>query len=296
MPEPDHWANLLWSVGTESIVRSRGLPWLAPQRRADLAGYFSRVKVRERLAPLLETEMRHRDERQRTARLGIYFENLWGFAFAHHPNYELLHRNLPLRADNRTLGELDFVVRHLPDGSTEHWEVAVKFYLRVADAYWVGPGLRDRLDIKLARMREHQLPLVRQPAAREILRQRDIPIDRQWALMPGRLFRPLGEALAPLHGDINPASCGFWWATVDEFQYRFAGRGYRWFRLPKRAWLADRGYRVPHSDRGAALAEKLRGEEMRRPVCVAALAAGSEVSRGFIVPDDWYEAALERLP
>ncbi len=295
MLEPDHWANLLWAVGAESVVRGHGLPWLPPRRRAELIDYFTRAEVRERLALLLEAELYRHDEHQRTRRLGTYFESLWEFAFAQHPDYQLLHRNLPLRVESRTLGELDFVVRHLPSGATEHWEVAVKFYLRVADEYWVGPGLRDRLDIKLSRMREHQLPLIRQPAARDLLRQRDIHIDRQWALMPGRLFRPLGEKLAPLHADINPASCDFWWTTLDEFLYRFAGQDHRWICLPKRAWLADRSYPVSRSDSCATLTEKLREEEMRRPICVAALGAGNEVSRGFIVPDDWYETALEQL-
>lgn len=295
MPEADHWTNLLWAVSAESIVRGHGLPWLSARRRAELAGYFSRADVRERLAPLLEAHLRRCDERQRTARLGIYFENLWEFAFAQHPDYRLLHRNLPLRMENRTLGELDFVVRHLPGGATEHWEIAVKFYLRVTDEYWIGPGLRDRLDIKLSRMREHQLPLIRQPAARELLRQRDIHIDRQWALMPGRLFLPLGEEGAPLHADINPACCDFWWATLDEFQYRFSGYAHRWIRLPKRTWLAERGYRAGGGDSCEELAGKLGGEALRRPACVAAREAYREVSRGFIVPDDWYKAALERL-
>ncbi|WP_323845400.1 DUF1853 family protein [Microbulbifer magnicolonia] len=299
MVKPDHWANLLWALGAPHIARGFGLPWLPSQRQAELSGYFSRAEVRERLASQLDSSLRRNDERKKTARLGVYFENLWAFAFAQHPAYTLICRNLPLRAGGRTLGELDFVVQHLPSGATEHWEIAVKFYLQVQGEYWVGPSIRDRLDIKLARMREHQLPLIRQPAAREILQQRDIHIDRQWALMPGRLFRPLGEEQAMLHAAINPETCRYWWAPLDEFHFHFRRQPLRWWHLPKRAWLADRGYRAAHGDSVDSLVETLRDRGLERPLCVAAREADRdadrEISRGFIVPDDWYETALDSL-
>lgn len=300
MSTPDHWSNLLWAVSTEDISRDKGLPWLPPQRRAELAEYFSHAEVRERLAPQLDSGLRRNDEHQKTARLGVYFENLWEFVFAHHPDYKLLARNLPLRGAGRTLGELDFVVQHMPSGTTEHWEVALKFYLQVNAEHWVGPGLRDRLEIKLARMREHQLPIVREPVAQRLLAERGIQIEQQWALMPGRLFRPLNKDLAPPLGDnINPASSSYWWDTSADFLLAFADRPYRWAILPKRAWLADRGYRVTHSNTletlRDALAHRWSADGQRRPVCVAGLENEQEVSRGFIVPDDWLGAALARI-
>lgn len=295
MPEPDHWSNLLWAVSTEDISRDKELPWLPPQRRTQLAEYFSREEVHERLAPMLDSGLRRKDEYQKTARLGVYFENLWEFAFAHHPDYKLLARNLPLRDAGRTLGELDFVVHHLPSGATEHWEIAVKFYLQVGSKHWVGPGLRDRLDIKLARMREHQLPVSRQPLVQQLLAQQDIQSERQWALMPGRLFRPLCGNLPPLLPDINPGSTAYWWATGADFLQTYTDQPYRWAILPKRAWLADRGYRSDNSDLPEPLADRLQRENRPHPVCVAALDGGREVNRGFIVPDGWYPAARAQL-
>ncbi|WP_346837430.1 DUF1853 family protein [Microbulbifer sp. SAOS-129_SWC] len=296
MPVADHWENLLWALGAEDIARGGGLPWLPPQRRAALAGYFAQADTRAQLADTLDAELQRADAHGPVSRLGVYFENLWAFAFTHHPDYQLQQRNLPLRADGRTLGELDFVTTYLPDRCTEHWEIAVKFYLEVDSGYWVGPGLRDRLDIKLARMREHQLPLIRQPAARALLQQHNIRIDRQWARMPGRLFRPVDHGAMPLHAGINPHSCHYWWACADEFRFHFADRPFRWSRLPKRAWLADRGYGVDDSASATALADRLGADEQRGPLCVAAQQNGREVSRGFIVPDDWHDAALTRLP
>ncbi|WP_237062621.1 DUF1853 family protein [Microbulbifer zhoushanensis] len=292
---PDHWANLAWAVGAGHIVSDFGLPWLPPSRQAELADYFGRSDVARNLAPQLETSITCDNSRGSATRLGVYFENLWAFAFQQHPDYRLLHRNLPLRAGGRTLGELDFVVHHLPSGLTEHWEIAVKFYLQVQGEFWVGPGLRDRLDIKLARMREHQLPLIRQPAARTLLADLGIQIDRQWALMPGRLFRRLGDSGTILHRAINPAACRYWWARVDEFQFHFANLPFRWALLPKRAWLADRAYRVDRAGSCAAIAAGFLQNESRGPVCVAALDHTGEASRGFIVPDNWPELARAGL-
>jgi len=292
---PDHWANLLWALSSPSIVHGAGLPWLPAARHAQLQDFFTRADIAAQMAPLLEAELQRADSPRPVSRLGVYFENLWAFAFTHHPHYHLRQRNLPLHADGRTLGELDFVVRYLPDNCTEHWEIAVKFYLEVDGGYWVGPGLRDRLDIKLARMRRHQLPLIRQPAARAQLLQRDIHIDRQWALMPGRLFRPLLGEAAPLHSDINPHSCRYWWAAADEFRYHFADSAHHWVQLPKRTWLAERGYLSTRGDSTLVLADRL-GTDLRAPVCVAAQRDGTEASRGFIVPDDWHDRALEQLP
>ncbi|WP_237055433.1 DUF1853 family protein [Microbulbifer sediminum] len=292
---PDHWANLIWALGAENIVGDFGLPWLPPQRQSELADYFSRNDIARQLAPQLQGTLDRADQQRSASRLGAYFENLWAFAFTHHPDYRLLHRNLPLRAGGRTLGELDFIVRHHPSGLTEHWEIAVKFYLQVQEEFWVGPGLRDRLDIKLARMREHQLPLIRQPAAAELLAQQGICIERQWALMPGRLFRPLDDGNTSLHRTINPATAHYWWAPADEFLFHFAALPYRWVRLPKRAWLAERGYLVTDTASCEAFAANLREEGSRGPVCVAAQNETGEAVRGFIVPDNWLDLATESL-
>ncbi|WP_193161651.1 DUF1853 family protein [Microbulbifer hainanensis] len=289
--EPDHWANMLWSLAAVDIVRDWELPWLPAARRVELSQYFSRGDIAARLTPQLHDQLRAADQRGSASRLGVYFENLWAFALAHHPDYQLLYRNLPLRADGRTLGELDFVVRHLPSDTTEHWEIAVKFYLQVDAKYWVGPGLRDRLDIKLARMRDHQLPVIRTPATSALLQQQGIHIDRQWTLMPGRLFRPLTAPSPTLGDDINADCAGYWWATADQFLHHFAPRNLRWAVMSKRTWLAPRHGSLPDSQPCAGIAAQLRAENRRGPFCVAGVDGGREQSRGFIVADDWYSAA-----
>lgn len=286
MPEANHWNNLLWAVTTEDISRDSSLPWLPRPRRDAINAYFSRADIRDRLAPALEASIRRCDEQQKNTRLGAYFENLWEFAFTRHPDYRLLHRNLPLRADGRTLGELDFVVQHLPSGATEHWEVAVKFYLQVEGNYWVGPGLRDRLDIKLARMRDHQLPVIGRPEAQSLLWQQAVPVDRQWCLVPGRLFTPLRPG-AGRGGQ-------YWWADRQTFSRHLEQleESVEWLPLHKRCWLSE------VCDRGETdePCHQLTSAPLHNPLCVAGLRDGREISRGFIVPDDWAARAHGSLP
>ncbi|AWF82686.1 hypothetical protein BTJ40_18765 [Microbulbifer sp. A4B17] len=297
----DNWDNLLWSVGSIDIPASEAsvagtnaatlLPWLPPSRRTRLLEYFSCADVREELSPELEIYLHKLNLNKPNNRLGTYFERLWSFVFSKHPDYELLHQNLPLRKDGKTtLGELDFVVRYLPSNHCEHWEIAVKFYLQVTDKYWVGPGLKDRLDIKLARMADHQLPLIEIPTVKSLLENHGLNIDRQWALMPGRLFKPLDTSRQiPNHL--------FWWVSLSGFRSFIESRAKHntlgWLALPKQAWLAPQGKIAGMT--AERLLETLLSSNFTHPLCIAAISRSGEASRGFIVPDDWYQNAKQRL-
>src|SRR5690554_1995355 len=97
-------------------------------------------------------------------RLGLYFEQLYACLLQDLLGWELLARNLQIRDERRTLGELDFLLRNPLTGEVEHHEIAVKFYLGHTDAVsrrvrWYGPNSRDRLDLKTDRLLQHQTRL-----------------------------------------------------------------------------------------------------------------------------------------
>jgi len=304
----DHWSNLLWTVGSTDIVNSLNpkflpekLPWLPVARRKQLLDYFSSPKVHKSLSTQLDAFLHNYNEHKPTSRLGVYFERLWAFAFEHHPDYHLIHHNLPLRTAGQTLGELDFVVRYLPTDICEHWEVAVKFYLQLPGPYWVGPGLKDRLDIKLNRMAQHQLPFIRRPEVESLLQGLSLDINRQWAQIPGRLFKILGT---PSEAQANRRSpwrdSHYWWATPKSFIGYFNTlphlQDLSWLHLPKCAWLAplQRGLVEGYSSKQLVMA--LERNTLDRPLCISALDKHVEACRGFIVPASWYPTALESLP
>ncbi|WGL16163.1 DUF1853 family protein [Microbulbifer bruguierae] len=283
--KPDHWSNLRWTLSAPDIAPEFDLPWLPEQRRRALDEYFATPRVRA----LLEPRLLHFVQQSSSHRLGVYFENLWAFAFNHHPDYQLLARNLPIRSADKTLGELDFVVRHLPDQQLEHWEVAVKFYLQV-ESLWVGPGIKDRLDIKLAHMRDHQLPVVTSDSARQVLLSSDISLDRQWTRMPGRLFPMLGDTIpGPPHQH--------WWSTASTFQQHFASNNWHWCQLPKPCWLALCTNSILPAAPLTPLADiPLTQLTARGPICLAGFQGATEMSRGFVVADNWLARAHVHLP
>ncbi|MGH8352425.1 MAG: DUF1853 family protein, partial [Pseudomonas sp.] len=92
-------------------------------------------------------------------RLGLYYERLWQFALRAAPGIELLAANLPIRQAGQTLGELDLLLRDRE--GVHHLELAIKLYLGPPQAdgrdpaHWLGPGSRDRLDLKLDHLSQH---------------------------------------------------------------------------------------------------------------------------------------------
>ncbi len=129
-------------------------------------------------------------------RLGLYFEELYACLLSDLLGFEVLARNLQIRGTERTLGELDFVVRNPRTQEIEHHEVAVKFYLGVykkesGATFWHGPNAIDRLDLKTRSLLEQQSQrtlLTETAAALQALGIAQPVATR--IFMPGYLFYP----------------------------------------------------------------------------------------------------------
>lgn len=238
----------------------------------------------------------------RDHRLGHAVERLLCFwlSWPDNPCYRLVAHQVAIREDGRTLGELDFVVRSMATGQLEHWEIAVKFFLGIAPGGrlrdWVGPGLRDRLDLKVARLLTHQLPLARTPRARAVLA--GLPgadgdgLSASRALVKGCLFYPLDADLPSWqpHGTASDHLHG-WWATQADFLRRFAETGLAWSLLPKAHWLTPlTAGEAPDDQRWMSPAEliaRLSDGSQRAVMAVIGCRDGREVTRGFVAPAGW---------
>lgn len=131
---------------------------------------------------------------KRKQRLGLYFERLMTFWFTHSPIHEIVAKGLAIRQTHTknlhvaqphkqkkqqhktsTLGECDYLIFDKTTASLQHWEVAVKFYLGIQspsdlqNLIWLGPNLKDRLDLKVHHTLNHQLPLSATAAAKSAL-------------------------------------------------------------------------------------------------------------------------------
>ncbi|WP_298439998.1 DUF1853 family protein [uncultured Ferrimonas sp.] len=173
-------------------------------------------------------------------RLGSYYEQLWYTLLHWHPDYQLLARDHTIWQDQRTKGALDLVLRHLPSGNIEHWELAIKFYLGDDDgrepSNWLGPGRKDCLANKLEHMLTKQLPLSATTAAKQQLQQQGWRVSKQRILLQGRLYLPTAEFELPPHL-ATAAPLGRWYG-----QSSLPPRP--WRLLAKGDWLAGRDWRL----------------------------------------------------
>lgn len=234
--------DLAWALLSPPLLRDT--PW--PQRHPLVASRWNRhpgeladwLLLQDRQASVLQAWLAQSSIR----RLGLYYERLWQYALYHAPDVQLLAANLPIRRQGQTLGELDLLLRDA-DG-VYHVELAVKFYLGLDSGNcsqyerWLGPSSHDRLDIKLARLCLHQLPLAADAQARAVLAELTCCKVVSVLWLGGYLFRPW-----PV-GCQSPAGCnpmhlhGRWLRRSDWTRFRDSEPAARWQPLQRHTWLA----------------------------------------------------------
>lgn len=175
-------------------------------------------------------------------RLGLYYERLWQFALHAAPGVEILAANLPIRQNGHTLGELDLLLRD--DEGVHHLELAIKLYLGekqrsgLENQHWLGPGSRDRLDLKLSHISQHQLPLSTTEQALLALADLDIKALHASLWVAGYLFYPWPDGCLAPSGAHPQHLRGSWLHQRDWPALLAAYPGASWQILPRRDWLA----------------------------------------------------------
>ena len=141
-------------------------------------------------------------EQPRPHRLGQHFETLVAAVLQHSQRYRLVARNVPLRLNGNTLGELDMLVEDKNTGELMHWELALKFYLGLPgepeERAWPGPNNpKDQLTRKIDHLYHQQLPRSTEPAVAALLAEQGLHVDRRLLLARGRLFYPADGSATP---------------------------------------------------------------------------------------------------
>ncbi len=289
--------DLLWSLCSPPLITASptGTPWVS--------NYWFDELILELFEPLggLDEDpstLVQRITHDKDRRLGRIFETLIAHAFEISHRYELLARNVPLREQGKTLGELDFLVRDKKLDQTLHLEVAVKFYLGFQTAQneqtWIGPNPSDQLSYKKTSM-ERQLELTRSSTAQKWLNEQGMSIDDSLGIMKGRLFHPLSaqqhEPEPPTW--LNPGHLRGWWASIEQFLDYQKTSELLWVIVDKSDWLSpltpnDVITPLSHDELRLMLSQNGLFERVfSQPVCIAGLKEGYESERGFLVPDNW---------
>lgn len=298
-------ADLLWAITSPDLM--------LPSNSANTEGLSSIAD-----APIiasLKNWLQDNDHRQPLAelilqrqprRLGIYYEVLWQYVLENFPGVHLTARNLPIMRDGRTLGELDFVYycqhrqRHI------HLETAVKFYLGVPApqtqgnaqqpalswSQWLGPGCKDRLDLKLLKMFDQQTRLSTTEEGSATLKNLGVDKPLREICLKGYFFYPMNKLCSP-PDDSHPQHARCHWLKISEMNLLSQHTGC-WQIMKKEEWLA------PLSNKDDRRLLKLSDLTQQTglllasnpfPIMIANMhvIGGSyrEASRFFITPDDW---------
>ena len=171
--------------------------------------------------------------------MGRYFEQLLFYILARDPQYEILAENRQLFDGKITIGELDLVVRNNESGVTEHWEIALKFYLQVennsAPLHMLGPSTKDNLQKKLVKLMEAQLPL---SLKAEI--QKEFPAVQAKLFVKGIFFYPWQKSACISEG-VNPQHLQGAWLKLAEME-ALKSFGTAWQLKTKPAWIGGEAY------------------------------------------------------
>lgn len=234
--------DLAWVVASPALMSSRLDGFTALEFSPDTTqGCIEWLARLERQSPdILIIDRNH------FRRLGLYFEALLAFLFSQgwHDGvvpYRLLGRNIQVSENNVTVGELDMLLEDT-HGNLVHLECAVKFYLAHRPVLgdwrnWVGPNGRDRLDIKLQRLLNHQLTLPGHPAAQELLIAQGIDAKNIASryFLRGMFFSHPDSAQS-LPANSNPGCLTGRWLHRESFKGQREGSP-GWTALQKLDWL-----------------------------------------------------------
>lgn len=287
-PHPDQIAaDLCWSFASPDLLTNQpGLPLLPDHDWNNHASDIANVAL------LATPDAPHR-------RLGIYFEQLIIAGLEQLDGYELIAHSVQINHQGITQGELDYLIK-TPDGRTLHVEVAIKLYLGIGDTrlehQWLGPNSIDRLDLKIASLKNKQLPRAQSTAAQQTLQARfgDLPIDASYALVKGFLFHPINASSTNLPQSVNPKHNRGWWLhyqALDQLKVIAEQHGLtRWAVLYKPWWLTTAANRCRLLDLEGML--KLLHSHFggtQAAILIVGFTADddAEASRGFIVPNHW---------
>ncbi len=167
----------------------------------------------------------------------------WCFAnlLMHSKTHRLIEHGLQVFDEHqRTIGEIDFLIKDLEAKSVIHLEFVYKFYLAVGQPEnlesWVGPNQKDAFIYKLQKLVDQQFPLINHTSCKALLNERSIDpskLDQQICFL-GQLYLPVGfpDSKIPFHKE---AIAGLWY-RLEQFEEHFDD-GDMFFIPEKSMWV-----------------------------------------------------------
>jgi len=162
-------------------------------------------------------------------RLGHQMEYVFKQLITYSEQYEVILHNLPIKKDNRTIGEIDFILKDLKTAELIHVELTYKFYIvdpEISEPIHrlMGPNRRDMFFTKMEKIKNEQFQLLHSEEGTKVLYDNDIVHSElsHEACYKAQLFIPYGSTSANIRPLNKNCICGYWLRFDDlntpEFQ------------------------------------------------------------------------------
>ncbi|MBU2996218.1 DUF1853 family protein [Cellulophaga baltica] len=150
-------------------------------------------------------------------RLGHQIEHIFHQLITQQNEYEVLLFNEPIRNENRTLGELDFIIKNTKTNIYYHIELTYKFYLidfSNTDPIHqlIGPNKKDSFYQKLTKIKEKQFKLLHSIEACKLLIKNNLNnlLINSQTCFKAQLFIPYFNKEKPIIPFKKESIFGYW--------------------------------------------------------------------------------------
>jgi hypothetical protein len=129
-------------------------------------------------------------------RLGHLAEKIVSELIKSSTNFKVLHENIQIIEEQKTIGEIDFILENKKTKELIHMELAYKFYLFDPNLSsetinnWIGPNRNDSLKEKLEKLKTKQFPLLYHNCTKSTLQTIEISEVSQALCLLVSLFIP----------------------------------------------------------------------------------------------------------
>ncbi|MCR9152621.1 MAG: DUF1853 family protein [Bacteroidetes bacterium] len=282
-----HLRRIWWALDSPSFL---SIP--------ETAGYFHNEEHRQAIWQSLldldqnEAEVNSYFDSLGHMPMGRYFEQLLFFILQRDEGYDILAFNEQIVESKITLGELDLVLYNHNTKQKEHWELALKYYLQVANSgahdNFLGPSKRDYLGRKMTKLFDRQMPLSQHPQ----IKQQYGPLQSK-LFLKGQLFYPTSKAIvAPLQA--NPQMPAYEYIDLKRLSQLERSEAKHFKILKKPDWIGVNLLRSSESLLDYSELEDSLILEIQRIDRPQLLALFKEVDQGyleykrlFVCPDAW---------
>jgi len=155
-------------------------------------------------------------------RLGHQVEHIFHQLLDHGKIYEILLFNQPIKNENRTIGEIDFIVKDPHSQQVIHIELTYKFYIidnqiKEKIHQLIGPNKKDNFYDKIQKIKQQQFKLIQSKEAVNLFKSKLIDEKNiiSKAFFKAQLFLPYKSNIIDISPFNSACICGFWLRLTD---------------------------------------------------------------------------------